>query len=96
MQKSNFGNYSQSQDKKLDKMEKHLGVINEELGDTKVEMEKIRREMSEMKLDIVERIEKLGISIAVLKVSQRSKAYSILIPIMSAIITGLTVFLITH
>jgi len=80
---------NKEQNRRLGEIEKHIEVINKELGCVKVEMEKMRtdftKEFGEISKKVVE-----------LKVARKETYYAIIVPILTAILAGLAVFNLTH
>jgi len=80
---------NKEQNRRLGEIEKHIEIINKEIGCVKVEMANMRtdftKEFGEMSQKIVE-----------LKTGRKETFYAIIVPILTAILAGLAVFNLTQ
>jgi len=86
---SGIKNHESEQNRRLGEIEKHIEIINKEIGCVKVEM-------ANMRTDFTKEFGEISKKVVELKVARKETYYAIIVPILTAILAGLAVFNLTQ
>jgi len=87
---------NKEQDRRIDSIENSLKTLNKEMGEVRLEIEKVRTEMANVRTEFTSQISEVIKKVVELKASKKETIYALIVPLMTAMISALSVYILTR